>query len=70
MILRCIWCMKDTKTNPCEHCGSDQVVDRTKPHTPHWSRRTIRTIECKICDRVAHYDQQMVKDDRCIPGAV
>jgi len=66
-ILRCIWCMKDTKTNPCEHCGSDQVVDKTKRHKPHWSRFTINTIKCKICDRQAPYEQQLIANDMCNP---
>jgi len=57
-ILRCIWCCKDTKTSPCEHCGSDNVVDRTKPHEPHWSRATISQVECKICDRRGPYEIQ------------
>jgi len=67
-ILRCIWCIKDTQTNPCEHCGSDQVLNRTQPHRPHWSRWTIDTIKCKICDRKAGYDQQLVRDDMCRPN--
>lgn len=50
--LRCIWCCKDTKTDPCENCGSDQVCDPNKPHVHHWSRRTIITMECKVCDKV------------------
>lgn len=67
-ILRCIWCCKDTKTNPCEHCGSDQVTDRTKPHSPHWSRKTMRTVECKICDREIPYEEHGKVNDRCVPN--
>lgn len=50
--LRCIWCIRDTKTKPCEHCGSDQVYNKNKFHTPHWSRLTIKTVECKQCGKV------------------
>jgi putative endonuclease len=66
-ILRCIWCIKDTKTNPCEHCGSDQVVDRTVKHAPHWSRATMNTVECKICDRSVPNNQQYIPGDKCEP---
>lgn len=43
--------MQRTDTNPCQHCGSDQVYDMDAPHTCHWSRKTIATVECKICGR-------------------
>lgn len=67
VILRCIWCCKDTRTDPCEHCGCDYVMDRTKPHAPHWSRKTMRTVECKVCDREISYEQQGQVDDICHP---
>lgn len=68
MILRCIWCIKDTTTNPCEHCGSDQVQDRTVPHLAHWSRATIATIECKVCDRRVTVEQYaVISDHKCNP---
>jgi hypothetical protein len=67
-ILRCEWCIKDTKTNPCEHCGSISVSDRTKPHAPHWSRHTRHLIICKVCDRTAGYEQQGVANDMCYPA--
>jgi hypothetical protein len=68
-VLRCIWCCRDTKTTPCEHCGSDQVSDRTKPHAPNWSRKTIRTVECKICGREIPYEQHGFAGDVCTPNA-
>src|SRR5215472_6693809 len=50
-MLRCTWCCKDTRTSPCENCGSDiAVVDPYKEHTHDWSRKTITTMECKVCD--------------------
>mgnify|MGYP001602384043 CR=1 FL=1 len=50
---RCIWCMKDTFTNPCEFCGnSDHIYIKGAKHTCHWSRKTINSMECKICERV------------------
>lgn len=50
---RCTWCMKDTNETPCEHCHSDaSVVDPKLPHTHHWSRKTINTLECKICQKI------------------
>ncbi len=58
-IWRCTWCCKDTKTKACEHCGSDHAVsDRTKPHRPEWSRKTMTTVECKVCDREGPYSIQ------------
>lgn len=67
-IFRCLLCCRDTKTKSCERCQTeDFVTDRTKPHTPHWSRKTINKIECKICDREAGYEQQLVADDMCNP---
>ena len=65
-ILRCIQCLTDTQTNPCEHCGSDQVVDRTQQHIPHWSRWTALKAACKICDRKVNYDD--MSDDPCVPA--
>ena len=50
-ILRCIWCCKDVTHKPCEHCDNTCVIDRTQPHHSHWSRKTMQTVECKVCDR-------------------
>lgn len=58
-MLKCIWCMKETTTSPCEHCGTSPVYDPTVAHVPHWSRKTITEIECKICGRTAPYDAQL-----------
>ena len=69
-ILRCLWCGRDTKSAPCEHCGSDQVCDRTKPHSPHWSRKSIQTVECKICGREIPYHEHGKAGDICLPGLV
>src|SRR5262245_24974608 len=49
-MLKCTWCCKDTSKIPCENCGSDAVVDPYKEHNHHWSRKTIATIACTICD--------------------
>jgi hypothetical protein len=50
---RCIMCMQDCETNYCPRCESNfSVVDSTKPHSHHWSRRTINSVECKICGKV------------------
>lgn len=49
-MLRCTWCCKDTRKKPCEHCGSDVVFDPYKEHTHQWSRKTINTMECLVCD--------------------
>lgn len=50
-MLRCTWCCKDTKTNSCEHCGnSHSVSDPYEQHNHEWSRKTIKTMECKVCD--------------------
>lgn len=65
-IWRCVWCIKDSKTEACERCGGP-CEDRTKPHIPHWSRKTMATVECKICDRSVSYEQ-MLSDNHC-PGA-
>jgi len=53
-IFRCTHCGRDVVTvlGRCQNCGSEGVVDRTKPHDPHWSRYTMNTIICKVCDRV------------------
>jgi len=49
----CTWCCKDIPGLICETCGSDvSVCDKTKPHHCHWSRKTITSMKCKICDRV------------------
>lgn len=66
-VFRCLWCCKDTKVNPCEHCESDAVVNRAVPHSPHWSRKTIRTVECKVCDREIPSEEQGRVGDTC-PG--
>ncbi len=63
-ILRCTWCCKDTPTSPCHRCGNDVcLTDRTKPHRPEWSRKTISTVECKVCDRSGPYSIQTTSDD-------
>lgn len=62
--LKCVWCMKRTQRNPCEHCGSEQVYDMDKPHSCEWSRLTINTVECKLCERVLswkEYEQELTK---------
>lgn len=67
-ILRCIQCCKDTVISPCQQCGQTvTVVDRTKPHTPHWIARTISTVACKICDREITFEQYMNGDNHCNP---
>lgn len=63
--LRCIWCCRDTKTRPCEHCKSDQVYEKTTRHRPHWSRATINNVECLICGRIGSYDEQGKPDNDC-----
>lgn len=50
-ILRCTWCCRDVEQDPCEHCDNYSVTARTKPHRPEWSRKTLQTVECKVCDR-------------------
>ena len=57
--------MKETKTSPCEHCGSEEVYDPSKPHRPHWSRATISTVECKICGKTVSYGGQT--NEMCKP---
>ena len=58
-ILRCTWCCADTATNPCERCGNDHTItDRTIPHIPEWSRRSMQEVECKVCDRRGPYSIQ------------
>ena len=50
---RCVWCIKDTATNPCEFCGnSDSLYVKGRKHTCHWSRQTLSTVKCKICDKI------------------
>ena len=50
---RCTWCIKDTKTDPCEFCGnSDAIFIKGCKHKCHWGRQTIKTMSCKICDRI------------------
>jgi hypothetical protein len=52
-MLRCTWCCRDTETNPCQHCGNtDTVMDPSQPHRADWSRKNIKEMECKVCDRV------------------
>jgi hypothetical protein len=51
--MRCTWCIRDSKTaDRCDKCGSKHLRDPSEPHTPDWSRRTLATWECKVCDRV------------------
>ena len=46
----CTWCCKPTKTLICPRCKcDDNVMDANKPHTHQWSRKTINSIECKVC---------------------
>lgn len=50
---RCTWCCKDSSTSPCEYCKSDSsIYVKGEKHICDWSRKTINTMECKICDRV------------------
>lgn len=50
--LRCTWCCKDVESGPpCPMCGNHSVSDKTAPHRAEWSRKTIRSMECKVCDR-------------------
>jgi uncharacterized CHY-type Zn-finger protein len=51
--------MKNTPSKPCVHCGSDQVADPTLPHDHHWSRNTIDSVICKICDKVISFDEYL-----------
>ena len=56
-IFRCTWCGRDNGDDgkECAACANTStLIDRTKRHSPHWSRRTMNTVECKVCDRVAH----------------
>lgn len=54
---RCTWCGRDCAKLFCDHCGCDfNVVDRSLPHTHEWSRKTINSVECKICDEVRKVD--------------
>jgi len=62
----CPRCLKDSPGPVCDQCGGE-CVDRTRPHNSHWSRKTIRTVACKICDRTVNYEQ-MLTDHHC-PGA-
>lgn len=58
-LFRCVWCCKDTETNPCQHCGNtDTVCDPYVEHQPYWSRYTINLVECSICGRTTTYDKQ------------
>ena len=56
---RCIWCIKDTKTNPCEWCNGNDVVDKNKSHNHHWSRNTWNTVICKICDKIISLEEYL-----------
>jgi hypothetical protein len=62
-VWQCIWCMKASPDKVCPQCGGE-CADRTKPHATHWSRKSIRSVECKICGRETTYDQ-MVTDVLC-----
>jgi hypothetical protein len=55
-IYRCVWCIKDTRTNPCEFCGSDQVALKDEKHNCHWLSHTVSSVKCKICDKIISYD--------------
>lgn len=54
---RCTWCMKDTISIPCQHCQiSIGIVDPDAEHEHQWSRKTINTVECKVCGLVRPND--------------
>ena len=73
-MMRCLVCGKDTGPEIlgcCEHCASGFLVDRTKVHPPHWSRHTMMSMICKICDRVIsnedYFNDQAKREAECIP---
>ncbi len=51
--------MQRTGTKPCEHCGSTQVENMDAPHTCEWSRKTIDTVECKVCERTMSMEEYL-----------
>ena len=54
---RCTWCGRDWMVPFCGHCNSEgNVVDTSLPHRHQWSRKTINSVECKICDEVQKMD--------------
>lgn len=68
-VMRCTWCCCDTgedEDGDCVRCGNHTLVDRAKPHMPHWSRKTIDTVECKVCDRSGPHSIQ-ASPDLCQP---
>ena len=53
MKYRCVFCCKDSEEIPCQNCGNDHTLYiKGEKHSCQWSRRTIATMECKVCDRV------------------
>jgi hypothetical protein len=53
MKYRCVFCCKDSEEIPCQKCGNDHTLYvKGEKHTCQWSRRTISSMECKVCDRV------------------
>lgn len=54
--------MKPSPDRICPKCGNE-CSDKTKPHKAHWSRKTIRTVECKVCEREQTYDGQLYDHD-------
>jgi hypothetical protein len=58
-LYRCVWCIKDTKTNPCEFCGSEYVALKDEDHNCHWSMNTMFSVKCKICDKIISYDDYL-----------
>lgn len=57
---RCAWCMCDVETGieACPHCGLE-VHDPRKPHRHEWSRKTLDTVECKICKTTWPMDEYL-----------
>jgi hypothetical protein len=51
--------MKDSAADPCEFCGSDNLYVKGEKHTCHWSRETINTVKCKVCDRIISMDDYL-----------
>jgi len=49
---RCTWCMHDVNGPTCPHCGPQMVRRKDAPHDCEWSRKTINTVECKVCGKV------------------
>ena len=66
--MRCTWCIRDTQTpDRCDQCGSKYLSDPNLPHDPDWSRHTIKTWVCKVCDRIVDNTDWEAIGARC-PG--